>query len=186
MIGYAICGSFCTHGQSLAALSSLLKDGADVIPIVSEITASTDTRFGRADELLRTLSGMTGRDPIRTIRDAEPLGPALPLEALIIAPCTGNTLAKMAHGITDTAVCMAAKAHMRCGRPLLIALATNDAMSANLSNIAALLQRKNVFFVPLKQDDPIRKPHSLVADFDRLPEAYTAMMSANQLRPLFL
>jgi len=186
MIGYANCGSFCTHAQSLEALSSLLNTGTDVLPIVSETAASTDTRFGKAEDLIRTLSVMTGREPVRTIRDAEPLGPAVPLDALIIAPCTGNTLAKMAHGITDTSVCMAAKAHMRCTRPLLIALATNDALSANLSNIAVLLQRKNVFFVPMKQDDPVRKPHSLVADFSLLPSAFSAMTEGRQLRPLFL
>ena len=186
MIGYALCGSFCTHAASLKTLELLLAAGNDVLPIVSETAASTDTRFGTAKNLLETLEQMTGRPPITTIREAEPLGPKIPLEALIISPCTGNTLAKLAHGITDTAVCMAAKAHLRCGRPVLIALASNDALSANLGNLALLLQRKNVFFVPLSQDDPIQKPHSLVADFKKLPAAYTAMRAGKQLRPLFL
>lgn len=185
MIGYAMCGSFCTHKRSLHTLKQLVAAGEDMVPIVSEIAAATDTRFGRADQLIESLRTITGRSPITTIVDAEPLGPHSPLDALIIAPCTGNTLAKIASGITDTVVCMAAKAHMRTSRPLLIALATNDAMSANLSNIAVLLQKKNVFFVPLLQDDPENKPHSLVADFGLLPDALAAMREGMQLRPLF-
>ncbi len=185
MIGYALCGSFCTHRHSLTALKALLDAGADVQTIVSETAASTDTRFGRAADLLETLTTMTGRTPITTIKEAEPLGPATPLKALVIAPCTGNTLAKLAHGITDSTVCMAAKAHMRCARPLLIALATNDALSANLSNLAAMIQRKNVYFVPLIQDDPIGNPFSLVAVFSLLPDAFSAMNDKKQHRPLF-
>lgn len=186
MIGYALCGSFCTHEASLRALDSLLAAGYDVQPIVSETAAATDTRFGTAGDLLKTLEAMTGRPPIATIREAEPLGPKIPLDALIIAPCTGNTLAKLAHGITDSAVCMAAKAHLRGGRPLLIALASNDALSVNLGNLALLLQRKNVFFVPLTQDDPVGKPHSLVADFSKLADAFASMLAGKQLRPLFI
>lgn len=180
-----MCGSFCTHKISLSVLSALVDSGNDIQPIVSENTASTDTRFGKAEDLLKTLTILTGKKPITTIKEAEPLGPATPLEALIIAPCTGNTLAKLANGITDTSVCMAAKAHMRSERPLLIALATNDALSANLANIGALMQRKNVFFVPLIQDDPVKKPFSLVTDFSLLPEAFIAMREKRQLRPLF-
>lgn len=185
MIGYALCGSFCTHARSLAALRSLTADGWDVLPILSETAASTDTRFGRADELCAALTEITGKQPVCSIVQAEPLGPAAPLDALIIAPCTGNTLAKLASGITDTSVCMAAKAHMRTSRPLLLALASNDAMSANLANIARLLQRKNVYFVPLVQDDIQKKPHSLVADFSLIPAALDAMMHKKQLLPLF-
>lgn len=186
MIGYAICGSFCTHKKSLRALTTLTHEGWDILPVVSEISANTDTRFGSCQDLIRALIDTTGNAPVLTIPDAEPLGPSHPLEAMIIAPCTGNTLAKIANGITDTAVCMAAKAHMRTSRPLLIALASNDAMSANLENIAKLLSKKNVYFVPMVQDDPRCKPHSLVADFERIPEALTAMMDNRQLRPLFL
>lgn len=185
MIGYAMCGSFCTHKVSLSVLSTLLDTGADIQPIVSENAASTDTRFGKAEDLLKMLTILTGKKPITTIKEAEPLGPATPLEALIISPCTGNTLAKLANGITDTSVCMAAKAHMRSERPLLIALATNDALSANLANIGTLMQRKNVFFVPLIQDDPVKKPFSLVSDFSLLPDALIAMSEKRQLRPLF-
>lgn len=186
MIGYAICGSFCTHKKSLEILRDVVNQGWDVLPIISEISATTDTRFGRSTDLLDAVSAITGHSPVCTIVDAEPLGPATPLDALIIAPCTGNTMAKIANGITDTAVCMAAKAHMRTSRPLLIALASNDAMSANLGNIAKLLSKKNVYFVPLVQDDPVRKPHSLVADFDRLPDAYHHMLIGKQTYPLFI
>lgn len=186
MIGYAFCGSFCTLGASLEALRDLLREGREVQPIFSANAYTTDTRFGRAADFVREVEELCGREAIHTICEAEPLGPRTPLDLLIIAPCTGNTLAKMAHGITDTPVTMAAKAHMRTGRPLLLALATNDAMAANLQNIAALLQRKEVYFVPLRQDDPLKKPFSLVADFGRVREAAEAAEGRRQLRPLFL
>jgi len=184
-IGYAFCGSYCTHRASLDAMRSLLYMGHEIIPIVSENAASTDTRFGKAQDFLYELGAETGRAPICSIREAEPLGPSEPLDVLIIAPCTGNTLAKIASGITDTTVCMAAKAHARTTRPILIALASNDAMSSNLPNIGIMLARKNVFFVPMIQDDPLKKPHSLIADFSRIPEALQALTNAQQLRPLF-
>ena len=187
MIGYAFCGSFCTHSIALAQLRRLLGMGYDIQPIMSEVAYSTDTRFGRAEDFRRTVEEYTGHPIIHTVTEAEPLGPARPLEALVLSPCTGNTLAKIAGGITDTAVTMAAKAHLRCDRPTVIALASNDSMSQNLHNIAALLLRKQVFFVPMRQDDPVKKPHSLVADFDRLPETLSAAVTAGaQLRPLFL
>ncbi len=167
-IGYALCGSFCTHAQSMAVLETLVKTYT-VVPILSEHAAYTDTRFGKAADLRQRLTVLCGRAPICTIADAEPLGPAEPLDLLVIAPCTGNTLAKLAHGITDTAVTMAAKAHLRADRPLLLALATNDALSANLGNIAVMRERKHVYFVPLAMDDPVKKPHSLVADFSAIP-----------------
>ncbi|MBR4960679.1 MAG: dipicolinate synthase subunit B [Clostridia bacterium] len=167
-IGYALCGSYCTHARSLAVLEDLVRQYT-IVPIVSENAASTDTRFGKAADLLAILESLCGRPPVRTIAEAEPLGPEEPLDLLIIAPCTGNTLAKMAHGITDTAVTMAAKAHLRGNRPLLVALATNDALSANLQNIAVMKNRKNVYFTPMSMDDPENKPHSLVADFRAIP-----------------
>jgi dipicolinate synthase subunit B len=185
LIGYAFCGSFCTLSPSLAALRSLLTAGWEVQPIMSETVYTTDTRFYKAADLVREVEALCGRPVIHTIVEAEPLGPKNPLEYLIIAPCTGNSLAKMAHGITDTAVTMAAKAHMRTGRPLLLAPASNDAMSANLQNLSALSLRKGVYFVPLAQDDPINKPYSLVSDFSRLEEAFAAMREGRQLRPLF-
>jgi dipicolinate synthase subunit B len=167
-------------------MEELLSLGLELQPIMSENVYSTDTRFHLAEEFRLEVEGLAGRRVIHTVAEAEPLGPSAPLEALIIAPCTGNTLAKLAHGITDTAVTMAAKAHLRRDRPLLIALATNDAMSQNLGNIGALLNRKSVYFVPMRQDAPKNKPHSLVADFSRLKLAYEAMMRGEQIRPLFL
>ena len=173
MIGYACCGSFCTLSRSLKQMETLAKK-YPLFPIVSPAVAATDTRFGKAEDFLALMEAISGRAPITTIAEAEPLGPAIPLEALIIAPCTGNTLAKMANGITDTSVTMAAKAHLRADRPLLIALASNDALSANLANIATMLSRKSVYFVPLLQDDPQGKPHSLVSQLERIPEALAA------------
>ena len=186
MIGYAICGSFCSFSKTLVALVGLISEGCEVQPIMSERAYSTDTRFYRAEDFRKRLREITGREIIHTVEAAEPLGPRAPLDALIISPCTGNTLAKIARGITDSAVTMAAKAHLRSDRPLLIALASNDAMSQNLSNIARLITRRSTYFVPMLQDDPKGKPHSLVADFDRLSESLSAMREGRQLRPIFL
>ena len=186
MIGYAFCGSFCTHGRALRELRNLISTGYEIQPIMSETVWSTDTKFGNAAALQSKVEGLCGRAIIHTIVDAEPLGPRMPLEALVISPCTGNTLAKIANGITDTAVCMAAKAHLRSDRPLVISLASNDALSANLCNIATLLSRKCVYFVPMLQDDPEAKPHSLVADFSLLSETLDAAFSGRQYRRLFL
>jgi dipicolinate synthase subunit B len=186
MLGYAFCGSFCTLSRSLEILRALVSKGNEVQPIMSEAVFSTDTRFWDALAFRDAVLKVCGRPIISSIVDAEPLGPATPLDALIISPCTGNTLAKIAAGITDSTVTMAAKAHLRCDRPLLISLASNDSMSANLKNIARLLTRKQVYFVPMKQDDPIKKPYSLVADFDLLPDCLDAALASKQLRPLFL
>ena len=185
MIGYAFCGSFCTLSESLTYLEELCSQGEDVLPIISENAYSKDTRFFLAEDFILRVRSITGKEPVHTIEEAEPLGPRMPLEALIIAPCTGNTLSKLANGITDTSVTMAAKAHLRCDRPLLIALASNDAMSQNLSNIARLVTRRSVYFVPMKQDDPKGKPHSLVSDFSLIPECLFAMRKGEFLRPLF-
>ena len=186
MIGYAFCGSFCTIERSLSELKNLADSGHEILPIMSERVYNTDTRFFVAEELHRRVRVICGRDIIHTVEAAEPIGPKLVLSSLIVAPCTGNTLAKIASGITDSAVTMAIKAHLRCDRPTLIALASNDAMSQNLANIGAILNRKSVYMVPMKQDDPKKKPHSLVADFDKLIEAYELMQKGVQLRPLFL
>ena len=186
MLGYAFCGSFCTLSRSLEAMRELALAGFEIQPIMTPFVYSADTRFTDAETFRRRVVEIAGRDIIHTVDGAEPLGPKTPLEALIIAPCTGNTMAKIANGITDTAVTMAAKAHLRCDRPLLIALASNDAMSQNLPNLATLLQRKSVYFVPMRQDDPTHKPHSLIADFSRLGECLEAAMLGRQQRPLFL
>ena len=184
MIGFALCGSFCTIGKSLLELEKLCLQ-YPVQGIVSEAVYETDTRFSTARAVCERIETLTGRSVIHTVVDAEPLGPANPMQALIICPCTGNTLAKMACGITDSSVTMAAKAHLRNNKPLVIALASNDALSANLKNIGARLTRKNVYFVPMKQDDPEKKPHSLVADFTQLPKTLEAALEGVQYQRLF-
>lgn len=186
MLGYAFCGSFCTHARALAELRKLIDSGYEIIPIMSETVWQTDTRFGEASAFREKVETLCGRPIVHTVVEAEPLGPKITLDALIISPCTGNTLAKIANGITDTAVCMAVKAHLRSDRPLVISLASNDALSANLKNIATLLSRKHVYFVPMDQDDPEKKPHSLVADFTLLPQTLNAAFDGRQFRKLFL
>ena len=186
MIGYAFCGSFCTFADSFSALTELRKTYGEILPIMSFNAYNTDTRFGKSENWIAKIEELCDKSIIHTIPDAEPLGPKISLEALIISPCTGNTLAKLANGITDTPVCMAAKAHLRSDRPLVISLATNDALSANLGNIATLLTRKNVYFVPMRQDDPIKKPHSLVADLSLLPKTLEDALSGKQTRKLFI
>ena len=185
-IGYCLTGSFCTLSRSLAVLRTLSSAGHEIVPIMSENAYYTDTRFALAEEFSKKVEIVCGRSIIHTVVDAEPLGPKEPLDVLIVAPCTGNTLAKAALGITDTAATMAIKAHLRQSRPLLIALATNDALSANLVNLGTMLTKRGVYFVPMKQDAPHDKPHSLVAEFELIPDALRAMMSGEELRPLFL
>lgn len=185
MIGFAVCGSFCTHKKAKEQMKLLLEAGYDLLPIFSETVSTTDTRFGSATDFTAEVTALCGRAPIVSVVEAEPLGPKIRLDALVICPCTGNTLAKLANGITDTAVCMAAKAHLRSDRPLVIALASNDAMSANLGNIGKLLTRKNVYFVPMREDDPEQKPHSLVAEFSRLPEVLVSAQNGKQYHPIF-
>ena len=182
-IGYALTGSFCTVSKSLEVLAGLASEH-EVIPIVSPAVYSTDTRFAKAEETIKALTDICGMPPVHNIKDAEPFGPSVKLDALIISPCTGNTLAKLANGITDTSVTMAAKAHLRNDRPLIIALATNDGLSQNLKNIAGLLTRKSVFFVPFGQDNPVSKPHSLVCDFSKIPETLDNALSGRQIQPL--
>lgn len=182
MIGYALCGSFCTHARSLDTLRAIRARGHEVQPIVSEIVYDTDTRFGRADDLIAELESICGRKVIHTIAAAEPLGPKTPLELLIIAPCTGNTLAKMANGITDTSVTMAAKAQLRADRPVLLGLASNDALSANLQNIAALHTRRHITFAPMAMDDKIGKPYSLVCDFSAIPDLAESLLKSRTPR----
>lgn len=185
-LGYAMCGSFCTLARSIEELEKLAGIGWELVPIVNDSVFSTDTRFGAAADIVSRIEGICGSEVIHTIERAEPLGPKNPLDLLVIAPCTGNTLAKMAAGITDSAVTMAAKAHMRTGRPLVIALSTNDALSGNLHSIATVSMRKNVFFVPLGQDDPVHKPYSLVADLGFLRNTLFSALSGIQLQPVIL
>ena len=158
----------------------------DLIPILSERAATHDTRFGTAARLAERVEAAAGRRAVRSVVEAEPLGPSNAMDVLVIAPCTGNTLAKLAAGVTDGTVTMAAKSHLRNGKPVVIALATNDGLSASAANIGALLNRKHYYFVPFGQDDPARKPTSLVADFDRLEETAEAALAGKQIQPILL
>ena len=182
-LGLALCGSYCTY-EKLFQAAEKLTETYDLIPIMSENAAETDTRFGTATEHIKRLMLLSGHKVVTTIAEAEPLGPARPMDALLIAPCTGNTLAKLSHGITDTAVTMAAKAHLRNGRPVIIALSTNDGLSGSAENIARLLNRKHFYFVPFRQDDPAKKPRSLQADFSLLEETVRAALQGRQLQPI--
>lgn len=183
-IGYAVCGSFCTFSQSIPVLERLAEQGAQITPIMSQVAYATDTRFGRAEDIRIRIEKAAGRDIIHAIDTAEPIGPRKLLDVLVVAPCTGNTLAKLALGITDTPVTMAAKAHLRNGRPLVLAVATNDGLAASAKNIGSLLNTRNVYFVPFGQDDCHGKPGSLIAHFDRIPETITAALEGVQLQPL--
>ena len=185
-VGFAVCGSFCTHAKVLAALGELVKEYETVLPIASEMSAVTDTRFGSADDLLEKLEELTGNEVLYDIPSVEPIGPKKLLDVLVIAPATGNTVAKLAAGITDTAVTMAAKAHLRNGGPVVIALASNDGLSAGAKNIGELLVRKNYYFVPFGQDNAIQKPCSLVADFSKIGETVDAALRGEQLQPILL
>ena len=185
-VGFAVCGSYCTHGAVLKALEKLTALYETVIPIASENAAFTDTRVGTSDDLLERLEDLTGHDVLCDIPSVEPIGPKKLLDVLVIAPATGNTLAKLAAGITDTTVTMAAKAHLRNGGPVVIAMASNDGLSAGAKNIGELLVRKNYYFVPFGQDDFQKKPCSLVADFELLPETIEAALRGEQLQPMLL
>ena len=185
-VGFAFCGSFCTMSKALDALEQTAARFGPVTPIVSETVASTDTRFGAAHDFMREMERICSRRVVSTVAGAEPIGPKGLLDALVICPCTGNTLAKLAHGVTDTAVTMAAKAHLRNGRPLVLALATNDGLSGSAPNLGMMLNRRHVFFVPFGQDDCREKPASLVADFSLVPDAIRAAVKGEQLQPLLL
>ena len=184
-LGFAMCGSFCTHAQALEALRELAAE-YDVTPIVSKICTWADTRFGRAEDLLAELERVTGRRPITDVVEAEPIGPKALLDVLVVAPCTGNTAAKLAAGITDGAVTMAVKAHLRNNRPVVLALASNDGLSAGARNIGELLVRKGYYFVPFGQDNPEKKPTSLIADFSRTAETVALALRGEQIQPILL
>ena len=182
-IGFAMCGSFCTFSKVFPVME-LLTQSHKVFPILSAASCTTDSRFGKGEAFVTLAERICNRSVIRTIADAEPIGPKKLLDALIIAPCTGNTLAKLAHGIADGPVTMAAKSHLRNGRPVIIAVSTNDALSGASENIGRLMARKHYYFVPFRQDEPEGKPTSMVADFSMIPEALTAAVSGNQLQPV--
>lgn len=184
-IGFALCGSFCTYDQVFPVMRELMEKYT-VIPIFSENSASIDSRFGTAKEHLKAAAEICRRNPLLTIPEAEPIGPKKLLDALVIAPCTGNTLAKLAHSIADTTVTMAAKSHLRNGRPILVAVSTNDALAGAAENIGKLLARKHYYFVPFRQDDPAKKPTSMVADFRMIPQALEAALEGRQIQPMLI
>ncbi len=185
-VGFAVCGSFCTHAAVLRVLEQLTELYETVIPIASENAAFTDTRFGTSDGLMEQLEDLTGNDVLCDIPAVEPIGPQKLLDVLVIAPATGNTIAKLAAGITDTTVTMAAKAHLRNGGPVVLAIASNDGLAAGAKNIGELLARRNYYFVPFGQDNAEGKPSSLVADFDQIPAAIDAALRGEQLQPVLL
>ena len=183
-VGFAFCGSFCTYSEVMPALERARARYGDVTPIVSEKSAGTDSRFGPAHEFLREMERICDRRVIDSIPKAEPIGPQKLLDVLVIAPCTGSTLARLANGFSDTAVTMAAKAMWRNGRPVVIAVSTNDGLGASAKNIGLLMEKKHVFFVPYRQDDPVGKPTSLVADFSRINDAVDAALEGRQAQPV--
>jgi dipicolinate synthase subunit B len=185
-IGFAFTGSFCTFVKVIAELEKLVSQGADITPVISYSVDSFDTRFGTAAEWKTKIEAVTGKNVIRTIADAEPIGPKCIFDILVVAPCTGNTLGKLANGISDTPVTMACKAHLRNGRPLLLALSTNDGFGINARNISFLQNCKNVFFVPYGQDDPMKKTNSLMARFDMIIPAIESAMKGQQLQPVLV
>lgn len=182
-VGFAMCGSFCTYQRIFPIMEDLAKRHT-VVPIFSEAAQGTDSRFGTASAHWQRVTEICGREPLASLPEVEPIGPKGLLDVLVIAPCTGNTLAKLAHGIADGPVTMAAKSHLRNGRPVVIAISTNDGLAGAAENIGRLLNRKHFYFVPFGQDDPAGKPTSLVADFEKLPEAVAMAAAGKQLQPV--
>ena len=185
-VGYAMCGSFCTLKRAVEEIKVLKEKDFDIYPIMSPITYSTDTRFGKAADFIGEVEEICGKKIISTVKEAEPIGPKGLLDVLVISPCTGNTLGKIANGITDSSVSMAAKAHLRNGRPLVLTIATNDALSASAKNLGALMNTKNVYFVPFGQDDAFKKPTSLIADFSLIYDTVISALDGKQLQPILL
>lgn len=184
-IGFALCGSFCTFARVFPVMEALAADH-EVTPIFSTASATTDTRFGSCAGHLRRAETICARPVITTLSQAEPIGPKKLLDALVVAPCTGNTLAKLAHGIADGPVTMAVKSHLRNGRPVILAISTNDGLAAAAENIGRLMNRKNIYFVPFRQDDPKGKPTSIVADFEKVEETVQAAAEGKQLQPVLI
>ena len=184
-IGFALCGSYCTYDRVFPVIEALSKENK-VIPILSEAAYATDSRFGTAEHWKRKLEEICGCPPLHLISQVEPIGPKGLLDILVIAPCTGNTLAKLAHSIADGPVTMAAKSHLRNGRPVLVAVSTNDGLAGAGENIGRLLARKHYYFVPFGQDDPLKKPTSLIADFVQIPQAMEGALAGQQIQPMLL
>ncbi|AHM65671.1 dipicolinate synthase subunit B [Paenibacillus polymyxa] len=185
-VGYAITGSHCTFEEVMPVIQRFVDEGAKVVPIISNTVLTTDTRFGTSQSWQKQLKDITGNDIISTIVEAEPLGPSQMLDVLVIAPLTGNSMSKLANAMTDSPVLMAAKAQLRNGRPLLLAISTNDGLGLNAANIAKLLVAKNIFFVPFGQDNPVKKPNSLVANMELIPEAAYEALQGRQIQPMIV
>lgn len=179
-----MCGSFCTFARTIRQLKELAATGANIIPIMSETAYFTDTRFGNCEQFRFEIENITGNQILHTIYETEPIGPKKMLDALVILPCTGNTLAKLAHGIADSSVTLAAKAHLRNKRPIIIGVSTNDGLAAAAENIGRLLARESIYFIPFSQDDHVHKPNSLVADFSKLTETVENALDDIQLQPI--
>lgn len=184
-IGFAVCGSFCTYHEVFPVMEALTQMHT-VIPIFSDVSYTTDSRFGTHKDHIEKAEQICGREVLHTIPQVEPIGPKGLLDALVIAPCTGNTLAKLAHSIADGPVTMAAKSHLRNGRPVIVAVSTNDALAGAAENIGKLLGRKHYYFVPFGQDSPEKKPTSMVADFTKIPDTLALAMEGKQIQPVIL
>ena len=185
-LGVALCGSFCTFAKAIKAIEDLTQLGINVFPIMSFNAYEISTRFGEASDIISRIETITQKKIIHTLADAEPLGPKNIIDAILIAPCTGNTLAKLNFAITDTPVLLATKSLMRNGKPVILSLATNDGLGSNLKNIGGLFNKKNVYFVPLGQDDPIKKPYSLVSDFSQIQNTLSMALSGKQIQPVLI
>lgn len=183
-VGIALTGSFCTYENVFKEIKKLVDEGAIVQTIFSDAAGSIDSRFGKAETFVRKAEELTGYKPMMTIAEAEPVGPKSLLDILVLFPCTGNTIAKLANGITDTPVLMAAKAHLRNNKPLLISISTNDALGMNMKNIGLLLNAKNIYFIPFGQDNPEKKPNSLIAHTELLIPALEAALKGIQYQPV--
>ncbi len=185
-IGFALCGSFCTLTRTLAVMERMVQTGWDITPIVSDVCGELDTRFGKAADYLDEITELCGKAPLRTLQDVEPIGPQEWFDALVIAPCTGSTLARLSYGLSDTPQTLAAKSQLRVGRPVVLAVSTNDALSGSAENIGRLLNRKNYYFVPMRQDAPKTKPRSMVAVLENIPETVEAAINGEQIQPILL
>lgn len=183
-VGFAMCGSFCTFSKAIESIENLINKGVEIVPIMSYNAYSTDTRFGRAKDHIEKIENLCSRKIICTLTGAEPIGPKKIIDALIIEPCTGNTLAKLASGIADTPVTLSAKSNLRNSNPVIIAVSTNDALGNAAKNIGALQNAKNIYFVPYRQDDPVKKPNSLVADFSMTYDTLIEALDGKQIQPM--
>lgn len=185
-IGFGLTGSHCTYDQVFPEIERLVKAGAEVIPIVSYTMRNSDTKFGKAEDHVEKIESITGKRVIATMQEAEPLGPKTPLDCMVIAPMTGNSLSKFANGLTDSPVLMAAKATLRNGSPIVLGISTNDALGLNGVNLMRLMSSKNIFFIPYGQDNPYQKPTSLVADMKKLPETIESALEYKQFQPVII